>query len=209
MNDVHDNPDVKLAYPRNKDSIRRDTYLLRRKLGLVDALYFPILHFLENVLPLTDESFCLEVVDEELMVGIQAEYVPQKNTIRVRSSVYEAAVAGYWLARFTLAHELGHYYYHDETNVRYAKLDPFGKAPPDFDPERQANVFAAELLAPIHLIEGKSQERIGKECGVSYAVAKKQLCALDRVRKSQSKKRIEKKKAAKQKPDRRSMQSYM
>lgn len=193
---------VKLAYPRTRDSIRRDTYLLRAKLGLADTPYFPILHFLENVLPLTDESFYLEIVEDDLMTGIHAEYVPHLDVIRVRRSIYDAAVCGHLWARSTLAHELGHYYYHDEKSVRYAKLDPFQKVPPDFDPERQANVFSAELLAPISLIEGKSKEQIGRECGVSDAIAKNQIYALDRIRKRQERKRIEKKKRPSKKPDR-------
>lgn len=193
---------VKLAYPRTRDSIRRDTYLLRTKLGLAGTPYFPILHFLENVLPLTDESFYLEIVEDDLMTGIHAEYVPHLNVIRVRRSIYDAAVCGHLWARSTLAHELGHYYYHDEKSVRYAKLDPFQKVPPDFDPERQANVFSAELLAPINLIEGKSKEQIGRECGVSDAIAKNQIYALDRIRKRQERKRVEKKKRPSKKPDR-------
>lgn len=184
---------LKLALPRSKNDIRSDTYLLRLKVGLEMTPCFPIVHFLENVLPLTDPQFCLEVVDDVELPGRHAETVPYENTIRVRVSVYEAAVAGFWWARSILAHELGHYYYHDECSVRYAKLDPFQKVPPDFDPERQANVFAAELLAPIHLIKGLSKEAIGKEFGVSYAIAKGQLFAVERVQKRQECKKARKK----------------
>ena len=185
---------LQLAYPHSRDAIRRDTYLLRSKLGLTHALYFPILPFLENVLPQIDPSFYMEVLEDHELPGVYAEYIPSINVIRVKHSVYEAAASGYWLARSTLAHELGHYYYHDEHSVRYAKLDLFEKVPPDFDPERQANVFAAELLVPINLIEGMSKEEIGKTCGVSYTLAKRQLFALNRIRKRQKNKRAEKRK---------------
>lgn len=202
MCDVLSEPDLRMACPRNKDSIRRDTYLLRAKLGMSDTPYFPILHFIEHVLPQIDPTFILEVVDDGSLSRIQAEYIPQANTIRVKRSVYDAAVDGHWLARATMAHELGHYYYHDEKNVRYAKLVPGQRIPPDYDPERQANVFAAELLAPINLISGMSKEQVGKEFGVSYTVARRQLLALDKIRNRQRKKKQQKKKAAKQKPDR-------
>lgn len=185
---------VRLASPRNRDSIRRDAYLLRVKLGLEGKLYFPIVEFLECVLPKIDPSFHLEVLEDDDLEGVQAEYIPKYNVIRVKCSVYEAAVSGFWWARSTLTHELGHYYYHDEHSVRYAKLDPFGKVPPDFDPERQANVFAAELLAPIDLIDGLSEREIGNRCGVSYAIAKRQIRALNRIRLRQRKKRASKKK---------------
>lgn len=194
---------LKLALPRSKDDIRSDTYLLRLKLGLEMTPCFPIVHFLENVLPLTDPLFCLEVVDDAELPGRHAEMIPHEHTIRVRISVYEAAIAEFWWARSILAHELGHYYYHDEYNVRYAKLDPFQKVPPDFDPERQANVFAAELLAPIHLIKGLSKETIGKEFGVSYAIAKGQLFAVERVQQRQERKKAQSKaKRSGKKPDR-------
>ena len=64
----------------------------------------------------------------------------------------------------------------------FYKLDPCKKVPPDFDPERQANVFAAELLAPIDLIGGLSEREIGSRCGVSYQIAKRQLRVLERIR---------------------------
>ena len=191
---MHDTLSLRLAYPRKRDSIRRDAFLLRAKLGLEKTLNFPILHFIENVLPKIDSSFFLEVEEDENMPGIQAEYLPTENVIRVRQSVYDAAAAGFWWARFTLAHELGHYYYHDERSVRYAVLDLGQRMPPDFDPERQANAFAAELLVPINLIEGMSIKQIANDCSVSYTVAKRQLFALSRIRKRQEKKRQVKKK---------------
>lgn len=194
IQNVHSNNPIRLAYPRSRDSIRRDAYLLRSRLEMVSDLHFPILHFIENVLPVIDPSFLLEIVDDKDLIGVQAEYVPKEKVIRVRQSVYDAAANGYWEARFTLAHELGHYYYHDEQSVRYAKLDPLQKVPPDFDPERQANVFAAELLAPIHLIAGMSPEQIGTACGVSYSVARRQLRVMSRVHKRKLRKRQEKKK---------------
>lgn len=173
---------VKLALPRDRNSIRRSTYLLRQKLGLKDTPYFPIVEFLENVLPEIDPTFHIEILEDLELPGVQAEYVPSLNVVRIKNSVYEAAVSGYWWARSTLAHELGHYYFHDEKSVRYAKLDPCKKVPPDFDPERQANVFAAELLAPIDLIGGLSEREIGSRCGVSYQIAKRQLRVLERIR---------------------------
>lgn len=198
---MHRERDTKLAIPRSRDSIRRDAYLLRVKLGLKHELYFDIIRFLEIVLPVADPEFCLEVVDDtdEEVSGIQAEYIPRLNVIRVKQSVYDAAVRGHWWARSTLAHELGHYYYHDEHNVRYAKLAPLEKVPPDFDPERQANVFAAELLVPIHLIEGMSAKQIGDTCVVPYAIADRQLRSLERVKKRQNRKKASKKKRSSQK----------
>ena len=54
---------VKLALPRDRNSIRRSTYLLRQKLGLKDTPYFPIVEFLENVLPEIDPTFHIEILE--------------------------------------------------------------------------------------------------------------------------------------------------
>lgn len=185
---------LKMVSPRSRESIRRDTYLLRKKLDLCHTPYFDIVYFLEVVLQKSDPTFNFLVVEDEDLAGVQAEYIPHCNTVVVKNSVYEAAISGYWWARSTLAHELGHYYYHDEHSVRYAKLEAGQKIPPDYDPERQANIFAAELLAPIYMIKGMTKERIGKDFGVSYAIATRQLSALERINRRQAQKRKEKKK---------------
>lgn len=185
---------LRMVPPRSRDTIRRDTYLLRKRLELHSVPYFDIIRFLEHVLPQSDPSFSLEVLPDEELIGVQAEYVPKQNAIWVKNSVYDAAVDGHWWARSTLAHELGHYYYHDELSVRYAKLDPGQKIPPDYDPERQANVFAAELLAPIHLIKGMDKHKISREFGVSPTLAFHQLQTLERVEKRQKRKLAQKKK---------------
>lgn len=193
---------VRIAVPRNREAIRRDTYLLRKRLGMTKTKYFPILHFIENVLPQTDPEFNLEVVDDNQLMGRQAETIPEEKTIRVKQSVYDAATEDHWWARLVLAHEVGHYYYHDSKSVRYAKLDITERVPFDFDPERQANVFAAELLAPIHLIKGMSDLAVAKEFGLPRSTAKTQLRVLNKIEARQAKKKAKKKKAAKQKPDR-------
>ena len=178
-----------LATPRTREEIRRDAFLLREKLGLAHEPFFPVVEFIEHVLPITDPTFYLDVISDKDMPGIQAEYVPSQNVMRVRESVYEAAVAGYWWARSTLAHELGHYYYHNEDTVRFATLDPFTKLPYAIDPEQQADTFMAELLAPVHLIRGMSVRKAGKEFGVSYCIAKRQLCILERIKRRHKRKK--------------------
>lgn len=79
----------KMVPPRNRESIRRDTYLLRKKLNLSQTPYFPIVRFIEHVLPLSDPSFSFEIAEDEELRGVHAEYVPHSNTIRVKASVYE------------------------------------------------------------------------------------------------------------------------
>ena len=65
---------VKLALPRDRNSIRRSTYLLRQKLGLKDTPYFPIVEFLENVLPEIDPTFHIEILEDLELPGVQMWY---------------------------------------------------------------------------------------------------------------------------------------
>ena len=76
---------VKLALPRDRNSIRRSTYLLRQKLGLKDTPYFPIVEFLENVLPEIDPTFHIEILEDLELPGVQAEYVPSLNVVRLKT----------------------------------------------------------------------------------------------------------------------------
>ena len=193
---------IRLALPRNRETIRRDTHLLRKRLGLTQTKYFPILHFIENVLPQTDSDFTLEVVEDGELKGRHAETIPEEKVIRVKRSVYDAAGKGHWWARLIMAHEVGHYYYHDSLSVRYAHLDITEKVPIDFDPERQANIFAAELLAPINLVKGMDASTVAKEFGLPFSTAKHQIRVSNRVAARQAQKKREKKKRSSRKLDR-------
>lgn len=48
---------------RNRNRIRKDTYQLRKKLGLLQTEYFPIMRVLENVLPVLYPGFYIELVE--------------------------------------------------------------------------------------------------------------------------------------------------
>ena len=190
---MYDDGNPKLAGPRTTETIRKDAYLMRERLGFKDTSYYPIIHVLELVIPQIDPSFNFEVVHNNELTGRQAEYIPHINTIRVKDSIYDAACGGHWESRFTLAHELGHYIYHDEQNVWFATLEQGERVPVEYDPERQADVFGQETLAPIHLLAGKDVRTVCKECGVPSRVAHRQLRALGAVQKRQAQKRYNRK----------------
>ena len=89
------------------------------------------------------------------------------NIMRIREDVYEGAVAGNPRDRFTLCHELGHFLLHQPKYVSYAR----GDIPVYCQPEWQANTFAAELMAPYHLVRDMSADEISRECGMSKKAA--------------------------------------
>jgi len=197
---VIDMPDVlgvRIVPPRDRNSIRKDTYKIREIMGLKNIFYFPIMDFLEKVMPLVDSGFYVEPVEDEVLAGRMAETIPEQHLIRAKSSVYDAACNGHPWARKIMAHELGHYIYHDAEHVAYAYPDIGEHIPKCFLPEYQAEVFAAELLAPVNLIRGKNPHDVAQKCGIPVSAARGQLHQA-----AHTKVGMKKKKRSSAKPDR-------
>ena len=178
----------RVAQPRNRNQIRKYAYQLRKDLGLEQTEYFPIMRILENVLPLLYPEFHIEAVEDKDLPGRMAETTPEQWVIRVRQSVYVAACNGVAWARMIMAHELGHFLFHDSQNTTFAYVEKGSQLPPDVDPERQADIFAAELLIPYHLIKDKNAFQVKKHFGVSQSAAEAQLRQAAKVRKRHDKK---------------------
>ncbi|MCM3625603.1 hypothetical protein HN020_14990 [Brevibacillus borstelensis] len=64
---------------------------------------------------------------------------------------------------------------HRPTNIALARNEKEEEIPAFKNPEWQANTFAAELLAPPHIIKGLSAAEVALTCGVSKDVASIQL----------------------------------
>ena len=75
------------ADPVSREGIRRFIRDLKRKVGLEYELYFPILPFVENVLPLLIPDFQFEVVPVDEMGVKHGETYPSKNIMRIREDV--------------------------------------------------------------------------------------------------------------------------
>lgn len=185
---------VRIVPPLDRNMIRKDIYHLRSILGLKDAMYFPIMEVLEWTIPQIDPEFYVEPVPDEKLIGMYAETIPEQHTIRVKQSVYDAAYRGLPWARKIMAHELAHYIYHDGKHVAYAKAIPGKQIPKQFSPEYQADVFAAELLAPLHLIRGMAPRTVAKLCGVPVGMAEGQIRESSYTKAGRRKKRAAKQK---------------
>lgn len=86
----------------------------------------------------------------------------------IRKDVYDALHAGDPRARFTIAHEFGHFVLHDgialaRSNARSHKVYE--------DSEWQANCFAAELLAPKDQCKDLTEDEIMEKFKVSRQCA--------------------------------------
>ena len=86
------------------------------------------------------------------------------------------------LSRFTIAHELGHFFLgHDMTHTRYENVQKFGSKPVA---EEQADTFALRLLAPACVIKEldlHTPEEIAKYCGIPLSWADKRATRMKTV----------------------------
>lgn len=162
-----------VASPLSRRDIRQFAYSIRSSMQLADEPYFPIVQFLEFVLPKIYPGFSYEIASKEEMGNLHGLTRPKENLILIREDVYEGACMGNGRDRFTLAHELAHFLIHTPDNVSFARSSG-EKIPAYRDPEWQANTFAAELLIPAHLMRDRSIEQIASECGVSISAARVQ-----------------------------------
>lgn len=159
-----------VAQPISRNKIREVTNTIRKVFGLLDERFFPVVEFLEIGLPQIDKDFVLEIDSLKNMGGRHGLTYPEKSLIILREDVYENAIAGVPMDRFTVAHEIGHYFLHKPNRIAFARENAREKRPSYIDPEWQANTFAGELLAPPHLISGLTIQEIMQYCGVSFKV---------------------------------------
>ncbi|WP_370199390.1 ImmA/IrrE family metallo-endopeptidase [Roseibium sp.] len=124
---------------------------VRTSLGLEATPRFPIIEVIEM---LSDrlELVQFEVWTKAEMGDAEGYTCPQGDFIRLREDVYEKACNGDGRARFTAAHELGHFLLH--TNIPLARTRRGDGTAPFRLAEPQANQFAAEILMPREYVRG-------------------------------------------------------
>ncbi len=164
----------------SRNDIRAYVHKIRKMIGMENNLYFPVVKFLENILPILISDFQYEYPAVTEMGNLHGETYPSRNLIRIREDVYLGAVAGRGRDRLTIAHEIGHLLLHEDDAIALCRLDPGQKLKTYEDPEWQANAFGGELLASSYLIKGMSEAEVRLRCGVSSAAARCQLNALCR-----------------------------
>lgn len=160
--------------PRSWDNIHAVAEKVRNAIGIQDLSHVPVIDVLEKVLDYQLGLVRFEVGDFVEMAGAEGLTDPNGQFIQIREDVYEAAVAGDGRARFTVAHELGHFFLH--TGIPLARstkgdgVDFFRKSEP------QANQFAAEFLMPRQKMwSGISASEISQNHGVSDEAARNRI----------------------------------
>lgn len=165
--------------PRSWDSIYQLTNSLRLSLELSDIAYFPIMNVCERILDQQLGLFSFGVRSVEEMGEIEGLTCPLGTRIDLREDVYVKACSGDARARFTVAHEVGHFFMH--TNVPLARAMSGQSVKAYRCSEAQANQFAAELLMPrIFFSNADTVEAVVGRHGVSYEAAERRLGFLAR-----------------------------
>lgn len=139
--------------PLSWDKIGEVAESIRVQLGLSSHPSFPIVTVVEEILSLRFELFDFEIGTHNEMDGAEGLTCPNGNFIMIREDVYEKACEGDARARFTLAHELGHWALHSNSNMPLARKVSSAVVPAYRRAEPQANQFAAELLMPRRLVQ--------------------------------------------------------
>ena len=164
------------AVGMSRDKISDVAQIVRKALGLEKELYFPVVQCIEVMAADDNIDFNYELVEPSELLNTYATTNTDENVMYIRSDVYDKAASGSPRDRFTLCHELGHYFLHRPGTVSNAR----GEIPKYCEPEWQANTFAGELMAPRNLVKGMLPEEIAEKCGMSYTAASIQYNVINR-----------------------------
>jgi len=158
------------AEPMSRRQIRMLVRRMRKLLGISDRKKVDVIKLLENILPiLYGDAFSYEIVpDEELEV--MALTTPNEGKILIRNSVYIGACEGNGRDRFTIMHEIAHFFLHRGMKVRLARGNEEIRR--FEDPEWQADAFAGEFLMAYDVAKDMDIPEIVLKCGVSVAAAR-------------------------------------
>ena len=166
--------------PLSRKTIRREADAIRESIGWTKP-YFPIVGYLEHVLPRLLDDFALDVMEIPDLGADHARTYPSERLIQVRLDVYEGACRGKGRDRLTLAHELGHLVLHQRIALTRSVRDD--SIPAYSSSEWQASCFGGELLMPAdHVRSCGSVREIATTCVVSVDAATTQRRAVMKER---------------------------
>ncbi len=158
--------------PRKETEIRAAAEQLRKILSDdSDIKYLDISRVLEHKMPYAFPGFRYEIVEPAEMPDREAEMNPFEFCIRIQEPVYINAMNGDGHCRFTIAHELGHFFLHRTQTLAFGRKAENGNIPTCRNSEWQADVFARNLLAPYSMTRGMIPKQIEVVFGVSQKVA--------------------------------------
>lgn len=169
---------IRISEPISKKKLIAITLKVKELLNFdLNDFYVDIVFCLEFLLPYLDNDFIYCVPDKWFKSNNnEAFYDPIKNCIYVRADVYDKAIDGDGRARFTIAHEIAHYFLFRLFGIPYfidiEEIIKYSDATlKSMDPEWQANIFANTFLCTPNIIKNLSVDEISEKCGVTENAA--------------------------------------
>jgi Zn-dependent peptidase ImmA (M78 family) len=158
---------------RDDDDYDNLARVLREALGLDGQVYLDVLEALKR---LKHRGYLKDyfIVPDSDLAGAYGKFVSEERCIYLRKSVYEDARAGDPRARYHVVHEISHCALnHQHERKRAIAAGPAEKKHTRGD-EREADRFAAAILAPSHRIDFSLQttpHEVAKRFGLSDVAA--------------------------------------
>lgn len=161
------------ANPVSRQDIRNYSKALRCNLHLEDTEYIDIIRLMEYVFPeaFKKYNFSFDILSKEELGKNHGLTNPKSGKIFIREDIYKGACHGVGRDRLTVAHELGHFLFHDGITLGLARARSDEHIPAYCDPEWQATAFAGEFLMDHDVIKNMTPEEVMRRCGVSYQAA--------------------------------------
>lgn len=166
---------------RSRDTVARTAELARERAGLSNELNINLVDYINGFLKLRlkiplDVNICEQIDDgAEAFVKFFREDNVQLN---VRKEIWIQAKQNFPRARFILAHEVGHIVMHKNDALAYSSA-PYSLVRALSEEERvepQANWFADEFLAPLHMLIGLNNVyEVADYLNVPESCARRQL----------------------------------
>lgn len=145
--------------------------LVRRKLGIVNASAFDIYNALETLQRIA-KNFSFRIGTIEELGTDEAIMDYDSDTLIAHNHVFEDLKSGRARARFTFAHELGHFFLGHEGRRARNKDKRTYKSDQQRIAEAEANIFASYFLVPTDLaVDAASADEIADRFQVSLEAA--------------------------------------
>lgn len=157
--------------PRSEVEIRNVAEQVRKISTHADIKLFNVIEFLECKMPQMYEGFRYEIVEPKELPDREAEMNPSEFCIRIQEPIYLKAMEHDGRSRFTIAHELGHFFLHRHQSLAFGRRSENGDISPCRHSEWQADVFARNLLAPWSMTRNMTAKAIEVLFEVSHEVA--------------------------------------
>ncbi|MCR4649397.1 MAG: hypothetical protein K5776_10015 [Lachnospiraceae bacterium] len=164
--------------PKKRVELRDFALQIRKSTGLDERIYFPIVEFMEHMMPRMFDNYNFEIIeDNELPPNKDAvtEIVNGYGTVKIKKHVYEGACNGNGQHRMTIAHEVvGHFIPICVAVFSFYSTTEDEYIPAYCDPEWQAKCIAAEFMMPFPKVGNLTPKELIIQCGVSKKAAEYQ-----------------------------------